>query len=134
MVRSAGAATEAKKKVEGLETNCLLAEMAPTQYTHTRTALPRYEVRGGRDGPAPCVNVPHVVATLQQMGAAPLTEAQVYAMVRPGAAATRAAARLPAGLTVHKLSEDERMARPYFRVTRVILPAVGSGGGAGAVV
>ena len=40
--------------------------MAPTQYTHTRTALPRYEVRGGSDGPAPCVNVPHVVATLQQ--------------------------------------------------------------------
>jgi hypothetical protein len=102
--------------------------MVATPYIHTRTTLPRYEIRGGMDGPAPCVNVPHVVATLQHLGAPVLTEAQVYAMVRPGAAATRAAVRLPAGVTVHKLSADERMARPFFRVTRSIEPAIGSGG------
>ena len=72
--------------------------------------------------------MPHVVATLQRLGAPLFTEAQVYAMVRPGAAATRAAARLPAGVTVHKLSADERMARPFFRVRRSIEPAAGSYG------
>ena len=92
-------------------------------YTHARTAAPRYEIRGGPTGAVPCANVPHVAATLERLGKPLLSDAQVFAMVRGGGAATRAAARLPGNLSVHKLTETERMARPAFRVTRTVEPA-----------
>ena len=99
-----------------------------TGYVYTRTTAPRYEIRGAPSGAVPCTNVPHVVAELQRLGATDLSDAQVYAMVRNGGAATRAAARLPGALTVHKLTEGERRERPVFRVTRRVEPAVGSDG------
>lgn len=89
-------------------------------YVHTRTTAPRYEIRGAPSGAVPCTNVPHVVAELQRLGATDLSDAQVYAMVRNGGAATRAATRLPGTLTVHKLTERERIERPAFRVTRTV--------------
>ena len=89
-------------------------------YVHIRTAAPRYEIRGGPSGNVPCANVPHVAATLERLGAPLLSDAQVYAMVRGGGAATRAAARLPEGMSVHKLTEGERRGRPSFRVTRTV--------------
>jgi hypothetical protein len=94
-----------------------------TTYVHTRTAAPRYEIRGGPSGDVPCANVPHVAATLVRLGSPLFSDAQVYAMMRTGGAATRAAARLPDGLSVHKLTAGERMARPAFRVTRTVEPA-----------
>ena len=95
-------------------------------YTQTRTAAPRYEIRGGPTGAVPCANVPHVAATLERLGAPLLSDAQVYSMVRARGAATRAAARLPRNLSVHKLSVAERTARPPFRVTRTVELADGT--------
>ena len=95
-------------------------------YTHTRTAAPRYEIRGGPIGAVPCANVPHVAATLQRLGAPLVSDSQVFAMVRGGGSATRAAARLPSNLSVHKLTEDERTGRPPFRVTRTVELADGT--------
>ena len=89
-------------------------------YTHARTAAPRYEIRGGPIGAVPCANVPHVAATLERLGAPLLSNSQVFAMVRGGGAATRAAARLPGNLSVHKLTAGERRGRPPFRVTRTV--------------
>jgi hypothetical protein len=91
-----------------------------TTYVHTRTAAPRYEIRGGPSGDVPCTNVPHVAAMLERLGAPLFSDAQVYAMMRTGGAATRAAARLPDGLSVHKLTAGERRDRPVFRVTRMV--------------
>ena len=51
-------------------------------YTHTRTAAPRYEIRGGPTGAVPCANVPHVAVTLKRLGAPLLSDAHVYSMVR----------------------------------------------------
>ena len=65
-------------------------------------------------------NVPHVVESLQRLGAHAITPAHVYAMVRDGTAGVRAAGRLPTGLSVHRLTEAERTARPSFRVTRTV--------------
>ena len=95
-------------------------------YTHTRTTAPRYEIRGGPTGAVPCANVPHVAVTLKNLGVPLLSDAQVYSMVRAGGAATRAAARLPGNLSVHRLSESERRKRPAFRVTRTVELADGS--------
>jgi len=99
--------------------------MAAT-YVHMRTAAPRYEIRGGPSGPVPCANVPHVAAELSRIGAPLLSDAQVYSMVRGGGTATRAAARLPFNLSVHRLTAAERTARPPFRVTRTVEIADGS--------
>lgn len=99
--------------------------MAAT-YIHIRNAPPRYEIRGGVGGPVPCANVPHVAATLSRIGAPLLSDAQVYSMVRGGGTATRAAARLPCNLSVHRLTAAERTARPPFRVTRTVEIADGS--------
>ena len=95
-------------------------------YTHTRTAAPRYEIRGGPTGAVPCANVSHVAATLERLGVPLLSDAQVYSMVRGGGTATRAAARLPCNLSVHRLTAAERTARPPFRVTRTVEIADGS--------
>jgi hypothetical protein len=108
----------AQKKVRGIET-LHVWEMSTT-YVHTRTAAPRYEIRGGPSGDVPCANVPHVTATLERLGAPRLSDAQVYAMVRDGGAVTRAATRLPGNLSVHKLTAGERRGRPPFRVTRTV--------------
>ena len=109
-----------KKSAGGRKTHSW--EMSTT-YVHTRTAAPRYEIRGGPSGDVPCTNVPHVAAMLERLGAPLFSDAQVYAMMRTGGAATRAATRLPEGMSVHKLTEGERRARPPFRVTRTVEPA-----------
>ena len=92
-------------------------------HVFTRYAHPRYEVRGAAGGAVQCANVPHVVESLQRLGAPQITEAQVYALVREGGEQSRAALLLPDGVSVHKLTEAERWERPLFRVTRTYEPA-----------
>ena len=53
-------------------------------HVFTRYAHPRYELRGAAGGAVPCANVPHVVESLQRLGAQQITDAQVYALVREG--------------------------------------------------
>ena len=105
-------------------------------HVFTRYAHPRYEVRGAAGGAVPCANVPHVVESLQRLGAPQITDAQVYALVREGGEQSRAALLLPDGVSVHKLTEAERWERPLFRVTRTYDFATGSGdeAAAGSVV
>ena len=91
-------------------------------HVFTRYAHPRYEVRGAAGGAVPCANVPHVVESLQRLGAPQITDAQVYALVREGGEQSRAALLLPDGVTVHRLTEAERWQRPLFRVTRTYEP------------
>lgn len=88
-------------------------------YVHTRTAAPRYEIRGAPGGNIPCSNVPHVVACLRHLDVN-VTDPQVYAMVRKSATAAQSALRLPVGLSVHRLTADERTSLPVFRVTRTV--------------
>ena len=103
-----------------------------TAHVFTRYAHPRYEVRGAAGGAVPCANVPHVVESLQRLGAPQITEAQVYALVREGGEQSRAALLLPDGVSVYKLTEAERWERPLFRVTRRYELADGSDGAAAA--
>ena len=86
-------------------------------FTHVRTAPPRYEVRNAGDGSAiPCTNTQHVTHVLHGLGVPLLSTDRIYTMVRY----PERQRSLPAGLTVHKLTAEERATRPSFKITRTV--------------